>query len=95
MKKILIAALSLIAFGMNAKNLTKTGAEANSIIEGAIELRINEGNRIPSFVLFSEDSGIFENELFPFLKEELEIESEFGFTLKNTVTDELGYTYVE
>lgn len=90
--KVLVC-LTLPAFSQEG-TLKKAvyGTQASEIIPGAVFVLKSAGNEYPSSVKFTENSGITESGLVPFLKQALRLSPEVDFILTKTETDDLGYT---
>jgi Zn-dependent metalloprotease len=70
-----------------------TGTEAETYCTGSKTVTINKKSRVPSFIVFREDSRISNNSVLQTLRPALKMNFADGMRSKGPVKDEIGYTH--
>ncbi len=69
------------------------GAEANALCKGSKSVTVNKQSRVPSFVIFNEDTKIASDQIINVLRPTLKMQLADGMRSKNVVQDEIGITH--
>lgn len=69
------------------------GAEAIKICAGSKSITINTQSRVPSFIVFSEDSKLVPSQMQDLLRPALKMQLADGMKSKNVQKDEVGFTH--
>ena len=69
------------------------GAEATDLCKGSKTVTVNKQSRVPSFVVFNEDSKITSDRIINVLRPTLKMQIADGLRSKNVVQDEIGITH--
>lgn len=90
MKRIYFIICAIFAQGLIAQQNSTNTNNVGLFSKAAKEIRMKEGSNAPSFVRFSEESEISEEDLFTLLKSELNMDPLYSFQEQNTFTDAQG-----
>lgn len=94
MKKFIgLFSLIIMLFSANAGTISKYGADANAIVLGAEEIRIDDRLMIPSYIRYNSSSQPNFSGWVNYFKETFSLENSYSFRLISSSTDELGINH--